>query len=296
MSLSSFTTILKQYAESNDLSTKTQEKVREILKSTTRNNYIVSQVFSPNSLARTPLDALVLSLRCFGKSSYSDAIYQFLDNCVCRLARRPIKYESDRYKFNVTADRKPTSLVIVVFAEQWQHFIKNAAMMDFKGTTNWMLLLLKLLLDVGEDQPTIRRVLDCIRDSTTEHTFDMLSQNALQCPISVHEEYRQIVEAYFKALEPKHNAGATLDRAVLQAQRINSQILACKPPEEARDHPELHAWAKKDLEDAIDDGTLGKLIVCLCSTHKEVRLQAVGSMRRFMTTLKVLGPPRNWQC
>ena len=292
MALSPFTTILRQYAESNDLRTQTQEKVRKILQSTTRNKYIVSQLVSPSSWAQTPLDALVLSLRCFGSSPSSDAIYRFLDNCVCRLARKPIKYESDRIEFNVAKDREPASLLVVVYAEQWQHLFKSASTRELEDNASWTILLLKMLLDIGEDRPTIQHVFERIKDSTPDHKAHLFIHNDLQSPISICGEYQQLIEAYFKALQPKQISNGTLDKVVLQAQRIDSQILGCKPPNEVRDHPELHSWARKDPQDAIDDGTLGKLIMCLCSTYGEVRRQALNSMRRFMSTLKVFS---SWQ-
>ena len=290
MVLSPFSTILQQYAESDDIKTQTQKKVRRILKSITRNKYVVTQLDSPDSMARSPLDALVLSLRCFRGSSSADAIYKFLDNCICRLVRKPIKYEGDRQAFNTASDQMPTSLLAIVFAEQWQYLVKSASMSDLEGTASWILLLLQMLLDIGEDQLTIQHVFDCIKDSTPDDKVELCLHNDLQSPISISGEHQHVIDGYFKALEPKIIENGISDKAILQAQRIESQILACKPPDEARDRPELHSWAKKDPQDAIDDGTLGKLMMCLCSSYEEVRRQALSSMRRCISTLKVSSP------
>jgi nucleolar pre-ribosomal-associated protein 1 len=57
------------------------------------------------------------------------------------------------------------------------------------------------------------------------------------------------------------------------------------PPEEDEKHIGLTRWKKKDLSEAIDDGDIGELLLCLCSKHAEIRLQAINNTRQLMATL-----------
>ena len=285
MALSPFTKILQLYANSNKIRSKTQEKVRDILNSTTTTHCIMSQIAATPSQVQSPLDALLISLRCFQDSPGNGAVYRFLDNCVCRLVRKPIHYESARQEFNVAKSPKPTSLLAIVFAEQWQFLVRSASDGDLEAVLEWTSLLLKLLMSVGEDQPTIEHVFERIRETTPNDRIDLVMNDRLSNPIS--EKHRQAINRYGEDLQQTDISTEVQDKSDDQEKRMENRILLCKPPIEAQDHPELHSWAQKDPQEAIDEGTLGKLILCLCSAYEEVRKQALSSMQRFMSTLKV---------
>ena len=292
MLLSPFTTVLQLYAESNEVKTKVQEKVRDILRLTTTNYYILGKTALLPSQVQSPLDALVISLKCFQESPLSGAIYKFLDNCVCRLVRKPVNYESDRQELNVAQDRMSTSLLAVVFAEQWQFLVRSAPYEDSEVIAHWVALFLKLLMSIGEDRPTLEQIFKRIKETTPDDKINLVSDEGLENPIS--ERQQQIIDAYTEDLQPKHISTEVQDVFDIQSRRLENQILLCKPSVEAKDHPELHVWEQKDVQEVIDDGILGKLVLCLCSAYEEVRRQALSSMRRFMLVLKVVLIPVFW--
>jgi nucleolar pre-ribosomal-associated protein 1 len=47
----------------------------------------------------------------------------------------------------------------------------------------------------------------------------------------------------------------------------------------------LSKWANKDLQEAIEDGDVSKLILCLCSETVSIRLQALASLKSLVNKL-----------
>ena len=70
-----------------------------------------------------------------------------------------------------------------------------------------------------------------------------------------------------------------------------SDIFSKLPVEDER-HAALHKWEREDLTEALEQGDIGELLLCLCSGHEEIRRQAHSAITRFMAKLKVcLQPP-----
>ena len=59
------------------------------------------------------------------------------------------------------------------------------------------------------------------------------------------------------------------------------------PPQEPTDHPELHGWAREEIQDAVIDGSVGKLVFCLCSKDVSVRKESLNQIRSLSEKLKV---------
>ena len=59
------------------------------------------------------------------------------------------------------------------------------------------------------------------------------------------------------------------------------------PPQEPDDHPSLHCWRNETIEDAIADGMIGELYLCLCSEVKAVRMEALAGIQLVKTRIQV---------
>lgn len=57
-------------------------------------------------------------------------------------------------------------------------------------------------------------------------------------------------------------------------------------PTEGTTHNALHKWEREEVEQAVEQGRIAELILCLCSQHEEVRRQAFANLVRFMAKLK----------
>ena len=55
---------------------------------------------------------------------------------------------------------------------------------------------------------------------------------------------------------------------------------------EDEQHKALSKWAREDVLDAVRDGIIGELVMYLTSPHQEIRIQALGSLRQFMSSLE----------
>lgn len=59
------------------------------------------------------------------------------------------------------------------------------------------------------------------------------------------------------------------------------------PPKKDEKHAGLNRWRKKDIEESMENGDIGELLLCLCSQHAEIRLQAVINIRQLMGKIDV---------
>ena len=232
----------------------------------------------------SPLDALIA---CFAarEDEIGEPVLGFLDNCLGRLAQRPPKYLDDLREIQTKVDKDsetaaPTSLLLIVLAEQWP-FTAKLPKKDAVQIAGFIVELQNLLVNIGEHKGVINALSENMQ-SAKVHDLKTLqgklgsSEKALQTL----EKISKIVDAPQNSVpgglqEPDHPAtGAVLP--------FESEEL----PVESDNHPELTRWMQKDLEDAVVDGAIGDLIMCLCSKHKDIRLQAVQNLRKLIAKVK----------
>ena len=216
------------------------------------------------------------------KTKWSKVLWQFLDDCVLRLVRKPLKYHGmaqniKRHSWtNCSAShRKSLSLLSVVLAEQWPFLEKRTESGNLCTTAIWLKSFLYASRAAGEDAQTIeyiRRVL--WRVSTilqVKNVFETWS-GCTSSEKSIGSETRMAL--------PEQ------DSTVFQIRhKAIDEIL--RPPQEPDNHAGIQRWAKGNLLDAIDEGAIGDLVMCLCSDFQEIRTQAVRNCRLLYSKLEV---------
>jgi nucleolar pre-ribosomal-associated protein 1 len=240
------------------------------------------------------LDALIASVGTPpGSSGPSVDVLEFLDDCCSRFVKTPIKYFDDIDSVCARDTQGPTgtgpfSTLLMTFVEQWPFRGGEKAMgTAAEPLAQWLSKLLYLLKLVGEDEAMLTSVRDAMVESAAKAHKEVLKDAFLwkMGKESAKEALKLATGADFSGSERSTSSPSPpAEVAPKTTKRPDVNLEA--PPVEDEKHIGLTRWKKKDLSEAIDDGDVGELLLCLCSKHAEIRLQAVNGVRQLMATLE----------
>jgi nucleolar pre-ribosomal-associated protein 1 len=238
------------------------------------------------------LDALTASLGASpGSSAPSAEVLDFLDDCCSRFIKGPIKYFDDIDAVSSSdaptdATARPFSPLLMTFVEQWPFRGGEAATSTTaEPLAQWLSKLLYLLKLIGEDETMLSSVRDSLVQTAAKAYKDVLKDAFLwkMGKESAKEALKLVTGADFSGSERSTSSPSPLEEAERTIHKPDVNLEA--PPAEDEKHTGLVRWKKKELGEAIDDGDVGELLLCLCSKHAEIRLQAVNNIRQLMATL-----------
>lgn len=237
------------------------------------------------------LDALIASLSA--PCGQSGPVLGFLDDCCARFSKSPIKYFDDldalRAKLPESdSDLGAFSAVVLTLVEQW----------PFKGgksekgnpaepLAQWLSKFLYLLKLIGEDEHILELVRDSLVDSADAAYKDVL-KDSFQWKMGkekVKEALKLATGADFSGSERSSSSPVPPEEPAEEVTKALPAVDLELPPEEDEKHAGLNRWRKKELEESIEDGDVGELLLCLCSKHTEIRLQAATNIRQLIATL-----------
>jgi nucleolar pre-ribosomal-associated protein 1 len=239
------------------------------------------------------LDALIASLGPSpGSFAPSIEVLDFLDDCCSRFIKAPIKYFDDIDAIHVldsedAAGTGPFSTLLMTFVEQWP-FRGGEAATGSAGEplAQWLSKLLYLLKLIGEDDAMLTSVRDALVGVAAKAHKDVLKDAFLwkMGKESAKEALKLATGADFSGSERSTSSPSPpveIEPTTVARPSVETEA----PPKEDEKHTGLTRWKKKDLGEAIDDGDIGDLLLCLCSKHAEIRLQAINNIRQLMATL-----------
>lgn len=219
-------------------------------------------------------EALVLSIQL--EDENTPVPWSFIDNCLTRLAKRPVPY-LDQVS-SLPSKSSLISPILVVISEQWPFIVKAQDEMNELFTASWISKLLGYLMEYGED----KNALTSVRDTILIETKVKKSRSLLK------KAFDHGTEAHRLVLAEEARMGGTRTLPSSSAtQEVNLSDVFGKMQMADETHAGLYEWEREDLELAIDQGYIGNLILCVCSEHEEVRRQAMAGLSRFMAKLKV---------
>ncbi|MCJ1390900.1 hypothetical protein MMC18_003761 [Xylographa bjoerkii] len=242
------------------------------------------------------LNALVVSLTEVENWKASDALYSFLDSCILRLVRKPILYYGELEKIGqdfsaATLDENPKSsisLLFVVVMDQWSFFSEAWSKAELTNAAGWLSRYLEYSASIGENLTVLRT----IKSRISELPCVELHKSSLECTVgksfstALPKELRQSlnkndirISNEDETRKEKHSGQAPVAESAVV-------LLHLRPPEEPEDHPGLSRWTNKAVLDAVEDGAVGELVLCLCSKHEEIRKQALLNIRVLASKLE----------
>lgn len=288
MLLSPFTTILRLHI--TNPKTVADDRIRILLR------YIIADttVLKPNTSIES-INILLLSLQDPQRGHASDSLFKFLDNCLLRCLRKPVKYYDDLTALVLASNpnigkvgRCNIDLLLVTILDQWPYIVKPAPPVETEETIRWLVRYLDLSMHAGSDVTVLSKIRDQITLQVTDKVDRALLKEALREP-----------SRYVNSDELKDIDGSRQDKSNHLAihhsvtyPSSHQESLVPGIPLENEDHPGLRKWMQRDVPQAIKDGEVGELVLCLCSKHEDIRKQAIIALRTFAGRLKVSGSLR----
>ena len=233
------------------------------------------------------IDALLLSLQLDEKRLTPSALYEYLDNCFSRFVRKSIKYFCDFSDFSkVDSSRKPASLFLFVMLEQWPYLLNSVQASDLRTIGNWVAYFFELLDLVGESKAVLLQV----RDQMIQQLGDTSCRNILQESMTGQPNLEMLRRMEKVSLSSAKESSDIISKPTNESRsdgESDSLSLPSAPPGEPEDHPEFAQYMREDLTESIENGTVGKIILCLCSERDDIRKQAFAILRVIAAKFKV---------
>lgn len=244
------------------------------------------------------LAIMLRSLRKTEEWRPTDVLYEFLDDCFIRLSKKAVKYQQDLLNDLATihlltqprADYLGGELLMVVM-EQWPFLQQSAMDPELENISRWLSRLFLLLERVQGSTELLGLVCGRIESITSKKKCKKLLKGSCEKPFSLSLEEQP----------PQPHSLESAPPAV--GQQIHSEAKhatndAWRPPSppapEDEDHPGLGKWKQVDIEEGIAEGTIGDLMLCLCSKYVDIRKQALIQLSAWTRKLQVRSAAVVW--
>jgi nucleolar pre-ribosomal-associated protein 1 len=284
---SPFVTLLKLLVTSKDNELYTG--VKSLLDAVLQDQEMLQTKTSPNAL-----DALIASLEPSAGAVPSVEVLDFLDDCCARFIKVPIKYFDDLDAMCAKAslsqtDIGPFSPLLMTLVEQWPFKGgESATGPAAEALAGWLSKLLYLFNLIGEDETILALVRDSLIESAGKAYKEVLKDAFLwkMYKARAKEALKLATGANFSGSERSSASPVPQPEAAVPA-KIAAAVDLELPPQEDEKHTGLTRWRKKEIDEAIEDGDIGELLLCLCSKHQEIRIQAITNVRQLLATIGV---------
>ncbi|KAJ5177558.1 Nucleolar pre-ribosomal-associated protein 1 N-terminal [Penicillium coprophilum] len=264
MQYSPFTSILKVLMDTSDKDS--SRRISTLLKTVLVENSVLQS--SPHAFA-----SVLSSL----ENSEADALHQqlvFFDNCVSRVAKKPVHYQDLLQSLSDDVS-KTTSALVAAIVEQWPFVVKSGDASTETAVGAWIASLLGNLKQAGESTKVLKAARDALIEATeTKKTKSLLKKSLKEADHADNEDKMDI------------DSGSNIPSSSNKASTVDLDEIFGFLPTEGTTHNALNKWEREDIEEAVDQGHVAELMLCLCSQHEEVRRQAFANIIRFMAKLK----------
>ncbi|KAF2148926.1 hypothetical protein K461DRAFT_231821 [Myriangium duriaei CBS 260.36] len=221
------------------------------------------------------MDALLASLEEDGTGNVLPETWTFIEDCINRLIKKPIKYldDLDAISHDLSIANPVISLFALVLLEQIP-FTERLESAQRENVLSWTSRLLAGLLAIKEDKKVIRKV----KDELKSKGFKLP-----KCSI------REILPRQTHQKETNRRTSMLVDETWNNNSRRSNKTLEIAyqaAPQESQKHPELVRYKKQEAEELVHGDTLSSLLLCLCSSFPEIRKQGVTALEEVMVYLK----------
>ena len=186
---------------------------------------------------------------------------------------------------NSECSRATISLLFVAMAEQWPFFLERHTEQDVEASSIWISRYITAAALAGENQSTLRNVRDgMVRDTESTRASAKL-RAALDNSARHLSDINQATLRRARSNAPR-NEMSGLDPNEEQKRSLQQELDALAPSSEGNEHPGLNDWQRSDLTEAMSDGAIAQLVLCLCSSYREIRSQALINLRLCLSRLR----------
>ena len=254
-------------------------------------------------------------------------VYLFFDHCFSQCSRKSVVYHEARVALIDQLVEEPSGvtgsnidLLMIVIADQWPFVVKDATPSAILNITNLLVDYLNASMQAGRDHGLLAAIRDRIREDTEDKDCRTLLEGALNLSFKparvgkcghIHEATGPAIEGGARSesdpegqsasesesfadsenyLDYESESGSESnppDEEFDQGPASRDNILLQGPREEEDDHRVLNQWSREMIPEVVLEGTLGELILCLCSKYMDIRRQALKGLRTLRDVMKV---------
>ncbi|KAI9745706.1 MAG: hypothetical protein M1818_001242 [Claussenomyces sp. TS43310] len=258
-------------------------KIRSILDSVIEESGIVQLQTKPPAL-----DALIWAVQASSEQNEPGLIYDFLDDCALRCSSTPIRYmdaldivsATATGSRSLSADRHPVSLLLLAIAEQWPFITKSDDSSRIEAVARFIAYYLAYSMKISEDKRVLRAL---IKDMAV---LDPEKQYAR----SIIKGSRAIVDTL--QLPSWNEAAPKLEEKLSARPAETSDLVDVEAsmlePIEGNfdDHKAALRWVTKQVDEIVEEGHAGALIMLLSSPHIHVRKEAMINIAKLAAKTK----------
>lgn len=235
------------------------------------------------SFSNSVFAALYTSLTPSRKFAVENEILLFIDNCISRVAQKPVKYlDNVEQASQVVSDRKPLSLLVAAVAEQWSYALKKHEddKAAIKGISAWIARIFTLLDAAGENYRVILHFQEAMlrnADAKTRGYFQDALDKLRKKPLSVDEAWLPDIS------QSKTSPLETSNEVHTRSNLFEIEQLAHEQMPIPDGFQGLDRWSNElEIELEINTKRLQRLVLCLASVDAEIRLQAYQNLQKVL--------------
>jgi nucleolar pre-ribosomal-associated protein 1 len=223
--------------------------------------------------ATRSVDALLVSLASAKKWQPEMPTLNFLENCMMRTSKSPVKYldQVEAIQQDVS-DNKELSLLACCVAEQWPFVTKNDIKDEIKNVAGWIARFFWALDSVGENYRVMTRLQETMLGVSEGHE---ILQKALE-----KQRKKPTVPAVLNVLTTQEvDQDAVEHLASSSSSDFDLPAIFPLLPRIPTSLSGLTNWTNIDFESAIHTGRLANLLRGLLSREHEIALQAFHTLQ-----------------
>lgn len=225
-------------------------------------------------------DAFTTSLASTKNWFPDQHIYTFLDNCVSRIVRQPIKYlELLEIAQTYNSDVSPLSLLVCSISEQWPFIAKGDDKQAQKSIASWIARVFDAFGVSGANPRVLSKLLEDMVQSSPERPKAMLQQaieKQKKRPITV---VGFEIEAHITTGEDTH-----VHENNEQVAELDLNVTFGPPSSPPVSLEGLTKWAPSSFETDIQSTRFSHLVRCTTSPLEEVRIQTFTILQSLLST------------
>ena len=320
MTLSPFTTVLRIYVEKGESAQ--DDSLRTLLRSVAEDDHLVEYNDEIPSI-----DILCECLRKSRDHGSLHEVYLFFDHCFSQCSRKSVIYHEARVALIEHLLEEPSGvtgnnidLLMIVIADQWRFVVKTATPSAILNITKLLVDYLNASMQAGRDTGLLAAIRHRIREDTEDKECRALLEGALNLSFKsahvgkcghIHEATGPAIKGGARSESDPEGQSVSESESFADSENYldyeseaksesdppdenfdkgpasRDNILLQGPPEEDDDHRVLNQWSRETIPEVVLEGTLGELILCLCSKYMDIRRQALKGLRTLRDGMKV---------
>jgi len=225
--------------------------------------------------------ALLASLRNSKWTPLLDT-FGFIENCVARIVQHPVRYLDILEASQLTvSDKKPLCLLACCIAEQWAYVAKNPDKKARKNIAEWIARFFSALEQIGENVQVMAELQEDMMKASDEKL-----QSILQKAFEKQQKKPSVAVPGDKTQDlPRMDMPQITDSTSITTVDLN--VVFGPPSKNPSSIGGLDRWDQVDLDLAVANGRVSRLVQCAASPEEEVRRQAYHTIQSLMRIVEV---------